>query len=148
MDDRSDAEAAIRRIYETVVQALHDKDVTALQANTASDVLTFDLEPPLQSRGLDPAGEQAWFDTWDGPIELEIRNLEITASDDVAFTTSLNRIGGVKADGGGRTEVWVRQTAGFVNRDGRWMMTHRHESAPFYMDGSVKAAIDLKPEGE
>jgi hypothetical protein len=27
----------------------------------------------------------------------------------------------------------------------RWMATHEHVSVPFYMDGSVKAAVDLKP---
>jgi hypothetical protein len=28
---------------------------------------------------------------------------------------------------------------------GRWMVTHEHVSVPIYMDGSVKAAVDLKP---
>ena len=27
----------------------------------------------------------------------------------------------------------------------RWMATHEHVSVPFYMEGSVKAAVDLKP---
>jgi hypothetical protein len=28
---------------------------------------------------------------------------------------------------------------------GRWTVTHEQVSVPFYMDGSVKAAVDLKP---
>jgi hypothetical protein len=28
------------------------------------------------------------------------------------------------------------------------MITHEHESVPFYMDGSNKAAVDLTPERE
>ena len=141
-------EAEIRRIIQVVAQAMHDKDVGALLADSTPELLTFDLAPPLLSRGLDRKGAQAWFDTWDGPIDFEIRDLEVTVGDEVAFATSLNRIGGAPADGGGRSDTWARTTIGLVKRDGRWLVTHRHESVPFYMDGSVKAALDLKPDGE
>jgi len=30
----------------------------------------------------------------------------------------------------------------------QWLITHLHQSVPFYMDGSFKAAIDLKPQEE
>lgn len=26
-----------------------------------------------------------------------------------------------------------------------WMIVHEHESVPFYMDGSFRAAVDLQP---
>ncbi|WP_446719495.1 hypothetical protein [Inquilinus sp. OTU3971] len=26
-----------------------------------------------------------------------------------------------------------------------WVIVHEHESVPFYMDGSLRAAVDLKP---
>ena len=29
--------------------------------------------------------------------------------------------------------------------DGAWRITHRHDSTPFYMDGSYRAATDLEP---
>jgi hypothetical protein len=44
-----------------------------------------------------------------------------------------------------QTDVWVRATVGFAKEDGGWKATHEHFSVPFYMDGSNKAAIDLKP---
>ena len=28
---------------------------------------------------------------------------------------------------------------------GDWRIVHQHESVPFYMDGSYRAAVDLKP---
>jgi ketosteroid isomerase-like protein len=28
---------------------------------------------------------------------------------------------------------------------GGWRITHEHNSTPFYMDGSDKAALDLQP---
>jgi ketosteroid isomerase-like protein len=34
---------------------------------------------------------------------------------------------------------------GFRKIDGKWAIAHEHSSVPFYMDGSYKAAVDLKP---
>jgi PhnB protein len=28
---------------------------------------------------------------------------------------------------------------------GAWKIVHEHSSTPFYMDGSYRAAVDLKP---
>ena len=38
-----------------------------------------------------------------------------------------------------------RMTACYRKISGRWLITHEHVSVPFYMDGSYKAAVDLKP---
>jgi ketosteroid isomerase-like protein len=62
----------------------------------------------------------------------------------VAFSHSLNRISG-KRTNGEETDVWVRATACFRKMDGKWKVTHEHFSVPFYMDGSGRAAVDLKP---
>lgn len=85
-----------------------------------------------------------WFATWQGPIGYEIRDLSVTAGDDVAFGASLNRISGTRTSGD-KADVWARATVGFRKIDGTWMITHEHFSVPFYMDGSYKAAVDLKP---
>jgi ketosteroid isomerase-like protein len=42
-------------------------------------------------------------------------------------------------------DLWFRETLGFRKIDGKCAITHEHKSVPFYMDGSFKAAIDLKP---
>jgi PhnB protein len=62
--------------------------------------------------------------------------------DDVAFCHSLNRISGTKTE---KSDIWFRHTLGFRKIGGEWKITHEHESVPFYMDGSYKAAVDLKP---
>lgn len=41
--------------------------------------------------------------------------------------------------------MWLRETLGFRKLAGEWKITHQHESVPFYMDGSFRAATDLKP---
>ena len=85
-----------------------------------------------------------WFPTFQGPVGYEMRDLNITTGDDVAFCHSLNRISGTRTNGE-RTDVWVRATICYRRIDGKWMVMHEHVSVPFYMDGSFKAAVDLKP---
>ena len=120
------------------------KDVAGVMAHYAPDSVTFDLAPPLISTGADAKGLQAWFSTWPGPIGYEIRDLRITAGDDVAFCHSLNRLSGTKSDGE-KADVWFRLTLGLRKLGGEWRIAHQHESVPFYMDGSYRAAVDLKP---
>jgi ketosteroid isomerase-like protein len=51
---------------------------------------------------------------------------------------------GTKTDGA-KADLWFRQTFGFQRITGEWKIAREHESVPFYMDGSFKAAIDLTP---
>ena len=41
--------------------------------------------------------------------------------------------------------LWFRVTLGLRKIDGRWLVTHEHESVPFEMDGSFRASIGLRP---
>ena len=51
---------------------------------------------------------------------------------------------GTKKDGE-KVDLWMRCTAGLRRLGGAWKITHQHTSVPFLMDGSFKAAVDLKP---
>jgi ketosteroid isomerase-like protein len=50
-----------------------------------------------------------------------------------------------KRTDGTETDVWVRATIGCQKVDSRWRIVHEHASVPLYMDGSARAALDLKP---
>ena len=93
---------------------------------------------------FDKKGLEAWFSSFGGPIQYENRDLNITAGDQVAFCHSLGRMIATTTNGP-RIDIWFRHTLGFRKIDGRWKITHEHSSVPFYMDGSHKAAVDLKP---
>jgi len=139
-------EAQIRERIDQWAKALRAKDVDGLMSHYAPDILVFDLAPPLQYEGAVAYRKNwaDWFPSFQGPVGYEIRYLNITTGDDVAFCHSLNRISGLRTSGE-QTDVWVRATVGFRRIDGKWMVTHEHVSVPFYMDGSDKAALDLKP---
>jgi uncharacterized protein (TIGR02246 family) len=139
-------EAQISTLIDDLAKAVRAKNVDRVMSHYAADIVTFDLAPPLERRGAHAlkASLEAWFPTFRGPVGYEIRDLSITAGDDVAFCRSLNRISGTRTNGEA-TDVWVRATVGLRVIDGKWLIVHAHESVPFYMDGSYRAAVDLKP---
>jgi uncharacterized protein (TIGR02246 family) len=143
---RADDETQLRALIHGWAAAVRAKDIDRVIAHYAADVVSFDLAPPLQYAGREALRKSLaeWFPTFQGPIGYEVRDLSITAGDDVAFCRSLNRISGTRTDGE-ETDVWVRTTIGCRKVDGRWLIVHEHASVPLYMDGSDRAATDLKP---
>jgi uncharacterized protein (TIGR02246 family) len=139
-------QAQIRQLMDHWAEAVRSKDVDGLMSHYATDIVVFDLAPPLQYRGADECREnwEAWFPTFRGPIGYEVRALDIAASEDIAFCHSFNRITGTRTDNE-KTDIWVRATVCCRKTDGKWKIVHEHQSVPFYMDGSYRAAVDLKP---
>jgi uncharacterized protein (TIGR02246 family) len=145
-NSKTSDEAQIRGLVDTWMQALRAKDVNGVMSHYAPDIVAFDLAPPLEYRGADAYRKnwEAWFPTFRGPIGYEIRDLSIAATDDIAFCHSFNRITGTRTNNE-KTDIWVRATVCFRKIDGKWKIVHEHQSVPFYMDGSDRAALDLKP---
>ena len=145
-DSKAKNEAQVCEVIERWAKAVRAKDVEGVMACFAPDILTFDLAPPLQHAGREVIRKalEDWFPTWDGPIGLEIRDLHVTADGHVAYCTSLQRMSGTKT-GGETPNLWCRSTMCLQKIDGTWRIAHEHTSTPFYMDGSNKAALDLKP---
>jgi ketosteroid isomerase-like protein len=143
----ADSLAEIRALVEERAQAMRDKDSERALATLADNVIAFELAPPLAlgpGQLHDRAALDGWFASWSGPLEVEIRDLEIAVSEDVAYRFSLNRLAGTRGDGR-RVEFWMRSTLGLRRIDGAWKIAHGHTSVPFYMDGSYRAATDLAP---
>ena len=144
--DTDKAQEEVRALVEDWAKSVRAKNVESVMAHYTPDVVTFDLAPPLQYAGADPIRKNLaeWFPTFIGPLGYEVRDLTIAASGDVAFCRAFNRISGKRASGE-ETDVWVRMTLGCKKINGTWIIAHEHASVPFYMDGSYKAAIELKP---
>jgi uncharacterized protein (TIGR02246 family) len=135
----------IRQLVDASAAAVRTKDVDALMSNFAPDVLSFDVVGPLQYTGTDAARKRTeeWFASFEGPIGYQVRDLTITTSDDVAFCHSLNQVSAMRKDGQ-KLEMWWRATLCFRRIDGKWLVTHQHNSVPFDAT-SGRAAIDLDP---
>lgn len=147
-ENKKNNEEQIRRLKGDLTEALRRKDVEGVASKFADESVMFVLAPPLRFKtGVNAPGASGireWFDTFAGALGYEYRELEITAGETVAFCHSLDRISGKRTDGKD-TDIWVRETLGLRKIEGEWKIAHQHQSVPFYMDGSGKAATDLKP---
>jgi ketosteroid isomerase-like protein len=140
-------EAQIQQLMDEWVKALRAKDIDRLMSNYAPVIVSFDIAPPLRQRLGPPAyrkGLEQWFSTFQDSIGYEIRELEIAVSGDLAVAHSIHHLTG-KRTTGETTDIWMRSTVAFRKLDGSWLITHEHVSVPLYMDGSDKAATDLRP---
>jgi uncharacterized protein (TIGR02246 family) len=140
-----DNEGQIRDLVDAMVAAARAKDIDGSVAPYAADVVSYDLVDPLQYDGVDAIRERLkmWFSSFEGPIDLELRDLKVTADDDIAFCYGLHHVNGTRTDGG-KLEMWWRTTLCFAKIDGRWTITHSHDSAPFNVKTGM-ASLDLKP---
>jgi ketosteroid isomerase-like protein len=133
-------EEQIRTVIADRVAAIRERDAERFVTHYAPQIVKFDLPPPLQLTGPDARDAEAlraWFASHPGgPIGYQTRDLTVTVGGDVAFCHSLNQLGGA---------LWFRSTIGLRRTGGEWKITHEHNSTPFYMDGSDKAALDLQP---
>lgn len=140
-------EDQVRVVIEEFTRAIHNRDPAGAVAPLARDAVTFDLAPPLliaPEVGRDLAYYREWFATWKGPIVSRSHGLRIAVGGDIAYTFGLQHMTGTKTDDG-EVDLWFRATACFRRENGRWRITHMHNSVPFAMDGSEKALLGLKP---
>lgn len=137
-------EATIRELIDGLVAAIRAKDLDGVMSSYATDLVAFDVIPPLQFVGAG-AYRRPWQDVFERfqTLDYEVRDLRITAGDDVGFSHSLNRIHGTMTNGQ-KTDLWLRLTACYRKIDGRWRIAHLQASVPVDL-ATGKAALDLKP---
>jgi ketosteroid isomerase-like protein len=142
---RTVAEADIRQRIDKLAMAIRAMDLEGVMSIYAPDIVSFDVEPPLQHVGAE-AKRKNWvsvFAKYQRPLGYEIRDLTITLGDNVAFAHSLNRLSGTLKNGN-RTGFWLRSTICFRNIDGDWLMVHDQVSVPFD-PGTGRAFLNLAP---
>lgn len=138
-------EKRIRELMAARQTAMTARDAAALAAQYAPEAVAFTLAPPLVHHGEDVAAREKWFASFDGPIEYSTRDLEITVGEDLAYCHALTYLSATPQGMPQKFELWFRSTVCFRKQDGDWRITHVHDSTPFHMDGTFRAALDLRP---
>jgi ketosteroid isomerase-like protein len=103
----------------------------------------YDLAPPLGRHGMNRDSVTAWLAGWEGPIQIDARDVNLAVDGDLAFVSAFNRMRGHQS--GEDQDMWYRTTMCLRKASGRWRIVCDHSSVPFYMDGSYRAAVDLRP---
>ncbi len=142
---RETDEARIRRQFASLAEAIRAKDLESLRSVYTDDVVSFDVEPPLQHVGLE-AKLKNWakvFTVFQEP-HYEVRDLTVAAAEDVAFGHCFGRLDGTLRDGTATDGMWVRATFCFRKLDGVWRIAHDQVSVPFDLR-SGRGVVDLQP---
>jgi len=140
-------EAEVRQLLDRWAKAFHAKDLNGIMSiyEPGQALVSYDIIPPLQYTGFEAYKKdyQEFLDQFQGPIDIEYRDLNIIASDTVAFSRGLERMTGTLKNGQ-KFDAWVRFTEGYRKTNGHWLVIHDHISVPVDLD-TGKAALDLKP---
>jgi ketosteroid isomerase-like protein len=138
-------EAKIRQHVGKIAEGLRAKDLEGLKRIYATDVVSFDVEPPLQHVGIE-AKLKNWAKafTFFQDVTYEVRDLALTVGDDVAFGHGFGRLGGTLMNGTATSGMWVRATFCFRKIDGNWLIAHDQVSVPLDIS-SGKGMTDLEP---
>ncbi len=126
------SQATLRRRIEELSQAIRDKNIDHLMTFYATDVVVFDVRPPLDTQGVDAYRRnfESWFAAFEGPLGFELLNLRIVPGDRAAFCHYLGLVTGTRLGGDRKSGYWVRGTTCLERRDGQWLVTHEHISMP------------------
>lgn len=141
-------EAQIRELLDERRTALETGDAKSIVDQYTADPVVYSLAPPLRQPkddARDVGALQQWLDEKGGSVKSELRDLEVTVDGDLALCTAFESMGSPDGAPGPAFVLWFRSTFGLRRVDGRWHIAHEHSSTPFYMDGSMRAALDLQP---
>ena len=139
------SEAEIRARIDALVKAIRAMDLDGVMPIYAPDLVSFDIEPPLQHLGA-AAKRNNWsrvFAAHQPPLGYDVRDLTITAAADIAFARSLARMSGTLKNGT-RHSYWVRWTCCFRRIHGVWLIVHDQISVPLDIE-SGRALLNLEP---
>jgi ketosteroid isomerase-like protein len=142
---REVAEAQIRLQINNIAEGIQAQDLDGLKRLYTADVVSFDVEPPLQHVGV-AAKMKNWSNvfTFFQDATYEVRDLELTVGEDVAFGHCFGRLSGTLRNGTATNGMWVRATFCFQKEDGNWLIAHDQVSVPLDM-ASGKGVTDLQP---
>lgn len=138
-------ESHIRRQIGKIVETIGQKDLEGLKRLYTTDVISFDVEPPLQHVGIAAKAKNwanvfAFFET----VTYEIQDLILTVGSDVAFGHAFARLSGTLKNGMAIDGMWVRITYGLRKINDVWLISHDQVSVPLDI-ATGKGAINLQP---
>jgi uncharacterized protein (TIGR02246 family) len=144
---RADAGTDIKALEERFVAAFKAKDVDAIMKAYAPDqtLVVFDVVPPRQYVGAAAYRKdwQTFFDSFEGPITVELSDLDVAADRNLAYSHSIQHVAGTDKQGK-KLDLTVRVTDVYKKARGRWLIIHEHVSVPVDLDAG-KPDLSSKP---
>jgi ketosteroid isomerase-like protein len=143
----ADARADITALENRFVAAFKAKDLDGIMRVYAPGqaLVVFDVVPPRQYVGAAAYRKdwQTFLDSFNGPITVELTDLDIGADRNLAYSHSVQRVAGTDKQGK-KLDLTVRVTDVYHKIGGRWFVIHEHVSVPVDLD-TDKPDLSSKP---
>ncbi|MEO8847946.1 MAG: nuclear transport factor 2 family protein [Casimicrobiaceae bacterium] len=135
----------INDILKQRTDAVKSQDIEKAVSAYSDDLLMFDVVGELSERGAQAARERlkTWFSTMQRLKDFEVRIIDITVNNAIAYCNTFNHIDAVTIDGK-ELNMWWRETIGLKKPDDNWLIFSTHSSVPFDAQ-SGKASTTLTP---
>ena len=134
---RAEVPTEIRALEERFVAAFKAKDVDGIMKVYAPDqtIVVFDVIPPRQYVGAASYRKdwEKFFGSFDGPLTVELTDLDGVADRNLAYSHSIQRVAGTDKQGK-KLDLTVRVTDVYRKSGGDWRVVHEHVSVPVNMD--------------
>ena len=144
---RADAGADIRALEDRFVAAFNAKDVDAIMKVYApgQTLFVFDVVPPRQYVGAAAYRKdwQTFLGSFDGPITIELTDLDVAADRNLAYSHSIQHVAGTDKQGK-KLDLTVRVTDVYKKTRGKWLIVHEHVSVPVDLE-TDKPDLNSKP---
>jgi ketosteroid isomerase-like protein len=144
-DAMATTQSEVRALLDSRGEAARSKDIDRLMSVYSSDIVYFDLVPPLRYAGAAALRGRFldWFSRWKSAIGQELHDVSISAGGDIAAAHMLVRASGTLKTGQ-EVNYWVRVSDFCRRSNDRWLITHEHVSLPVDLK-SGRAVMDLAP---
>jgi len=144
---RADARTDIKTLLDRYIAAVEAKDTDAIMKLYVPDgtLLVFDVTPPRQYIG-EAAYRKDWqefLDSFNGPITVNVTELDIVADRNLAYSHDIERYMGTDMQGK-KVDFTVRVTDIYKKINGHWLVVHEHNSFPVDLD-TGRADLNSKP---
>ena len=134
---RADARGDIKALEDRFVAAFRAKDLDAIMKAYAPGqaLVVFDVVTPRQYVGAAAYRKdwQTFLGSLDGPITVELTDLDVGADRNLAYSHSVQRVTGTDKQGK-KLDMTLRVTDVYQRIRGRWLVIHEHVSVPVDLD--------------
>jgi uncharacterized protein (TIGR02246 family) len=144
---KSDARTEIGALEDQYVAAVDAKDVDRIMQcyATGDGLFVFDVIPPRQYAGA-AAYHKNWSDLFaglKGPVKVELSDLSVTSSGNLAFGHVIQHFTATSNDGK-PVDFTFRTTDVYRKIKGKWLIVQEHNSVPVDIT-TGKADMQSKP---
>jgi ketosteroid isomerase-like protein len=108
-------------------------------------LFVYDVIPPRQYVGAAAYRKdwQGFLNDFDGPITIEMTDLDVAADHNLGYGHSIQRVAGTDKKGK-KIDLTVRVTDVYKKIRGQWLIVHEHVSVPVDLD-TGKPDLSSKP---